>query len=137
MEGPGEVVGHADCAGDGEGRGTDGDEHAGTEGFGGEFLRHEPVDEGGVDGERHKEAGALDSEAADNNLDGVVRVGETVGELSCVRTNNQQRVGGKYPDGGHAGYGVGLGGPEDEVNCDAEAEGEGGIEPEEDDDCLV
>ena len=45
----GQGLAHVDYTGYGEAGRTDGDEHARAEGFFGEFLRHEAVDEGGVD----------------------------------------------------------------------------------------
>ena len=48
---PRQVLAHCYDAGDGEARGTHADEHAWAQGFFGEFLCHEAVDEGGVDHE--------------------------------------------------------------------------------------
>lgn len=110
----GEGVGHAEDGGDGEAARADGDEHARAGGRGRELLRHEPVDEGGVDHEGDEEADPLQGEAADDDVE---RVGlrEGLGELGGVRADDEEGVGGEDPDRGHGFHGEGFGGPPDGV----------------------
>ncbi len=108
----GEGVGHAEDGGDGEAARADGDEHARAGGLEGQFLRHEAVDEGGVDHEGDEEADALQGEAADDDVQGVGSR-EGFGELGGVRADDEEGVGGEDPDWGHGFDGEGFGGPPD------------------------
>ena len=108
------VCGHVDDSGDRETGGANADEHARTEGFAGEFLRHQPVDEGAVDHEADEEADTLDCEAADDDGEGACG-GEVGGEDPGVRTDDEERVGGEDPDGRHARDGEVLGRPSDRM----------------------
>lgn len=112
---PGKRVGHAEDGGDGEAAGADGDEHAGSGGLDGEFLRHEAVNEGGVDHECDEEADALQGESADDDVEGV-GFGEGFGELGGVGADDEEGVGGEDPNGGHGFDGEGFGGPPDQVS---------------------
>lgn len=87
-----QLLAHGHDARDGEAAGSHGDEHTGPQGLFREFLRHQPVDESGVDHEADEEADALDDVAAEDDLERDFGVGDFGRERACVRADDEEGV---------------------------------------------
>lgn len=74
-------------------------------------MGHQAINKGGVDGQRDEKADALDSEATDNDGEGVTRIVDAGTQVAGVRADDEERICWKDPDRGHAGNREGLCGP--------------------------
>ena len=116
--------------------GPDADEHAGSECRGRELLRHETVDERGVNGQGDEEAHTLQRESTDD--DGERFAGcELVGERCGVGRHDEQRIGWENPDGRHGCDGEGLRAPHHDVDSRRGGDSEECLRPEKNVGCGV
>ena len=105
---PRQNLAHIHHSSDRETRRTDANKHPGPQALARELVRHEAVDEGGVDHEGDEEAYPLEDPAGDDHVQGAHAV--DVGcEDAGVGADYEERVGREDPDGGHLGDCEGLG----------------------------
>jgi hypothetical protein len=93
---------HVDDPSDRKTRGSDANEHTGSQILARKLLRHEAVDEGCVDHERDQKANSLEHPPSNDNLQGT-NAGNMRRENTSVWTYDQQRVCGKDPNWSHLG----------------------------------